>query len=197
MPKPSGGSNVEHMGHRDDERAGTDPVPREPGREARTHPWARELRTSVGCSVALLALLLLIDWGTGSLTWWRGVLWFALAVLLFVVLCPPRVRAGRGWIASRSLLRSRLVRTDLLVSVRAVDGVCRRLVLLDSLGGRVELDPEVLVDHPDVWYRLDEDARHCVAAGRLQCGTDELRDISEQVDRETALAVFRVSGLES
>ncbi|MFB7738591.1 hypothetical protein ACFC08_30245 [Streptomyces sp. NPDC056112] len=185
------------MGHRDDERAGTHPVPREPGRKARTHPWARELRTSVGCSVALLALLLLIDWGTGSLTWWRGVLWFTLSVLLFVVLCPPRVRAGRGWIASRSLLRSRLVRTDLLVSVRAVDGVCRRLVLLDSLGGRVELDPEVLVDHPDVWYRLDEDARHCVAAGRLQCGTDELRDISEQVDRETALAVFRVSGLES
>lgn len=162
----------------------------------RDRRWARDLRTSVRCSVALLGLLLLTDWGTGGLTWWRGALWLTLSVLLFVALCPPRVRVGRGWVTSRSLLHSRLVRTDLLVSVRSVDGVRRRLVLLDALGGRVELDLEVLTGNPAVWHRLDEDARHSAAAGLLRCGAEDLRHLSEQVDRETALAVFRVSGLE-
>ncbi|MFI1167393.1 hypothetical protein ACH4UM_28275 [Streptomyces sp. NPDC020801] len=184
------------MAHRDDVRPGAGAPAREPGRVAGDHGWARDLRTSVRCSVTLLALLVLIDWGTGHLTWWRSLLWLALAGLLFVVLCPPRVRAGEGWLVSRSLLRSRRVRTDLLVSVRAPDGVCRRLVLRDVSGGRVEIDPGVLVRNPDLWYRLGEDARRSQASGCLRCGSDALRQVSERVERETALALFRISGLE-
>ncbi|MFE9173901.1 hypothetical protein ACFYNZ_31345 [Streptomyces kebangsaanensis] len=125
--------------------------------------------------MALLGLPLLADWGTGGLTRWRGALRLTLSVLLFVALCPPRVRVGQGWVASRSLLHSRLVRTDLLVSVRWVGGVRRRLVLLDALG---------------------EDVRHSAAAGLLRCGAEGLRHLSERVGRETAPAVFRASGLE-
>jgi hypothetical protein len=161
------------------------------------HHWARDLHASVGCSSGLLTLLLLIDWGTGSLTWWRGSFWLLLAVLLFLVLCPPRVSAGEGWLARRSLLRRRRVRTDRLVSVRAVDGVSQRLILQDDIGGRVEIDPRILTADPELWHRFDEDARASAAAGCRRCGAPALRRLSGQVDRDTALAVFRISGLES
>ncbi|WP_455358799.1 hypothetical protein [Streptomyces sp. SYSU K21746] len=48
----------------------------------------------------LLALLLLTDGASGGITVPRAVLWTGLAVLLFVVLLPPRVTAGEGWLAS-------------------------------------------------------------------------------------------------
>ncbi|MET8452708.1 hypothetical protein [Streptomyces sp. NPDC005209] len=144
----------------------------------------------------LLGLLFLIDWGTGDLSWWRGALWVTLALLLFVVLFPARVSAGEGWLASRRLLRTRRVRTDVLMSVRCLDGVSRRLVLRDAFGDRVELDPQVLVNNPGLWFRLDEDARRASEAGFLMCGTTALRRVAERVDRETALSVFRASGLE-
>ncbi|MCF3130306.1 hypothetical protein [Streptomyces olivochromogenes] len=157
--------------------------------------WAEDLYSSVRCSGVLLGLLFLIDWGTGDLSWWRGTLWATLALLLFVVLFPARVSAGEGWLASRRLLRTRRVRTDILVSVRCLDGVSRRLVLRDAFGDRVELDPEVFVNNPDLWFRLDEDARRSSEAGFLMCGTTALRRVAERVDRETALSVFRASGL--
>ncbi|MEU7055785.1 hypothetical protein AB0A61_07000, partial [Streptomyces sp. NPDC046197] len=101
-------------------------------------------------------------------TWWRSALRAALALLLFLVLCPTRVCAGRSGIASRSLPRTRRVRTDLLVSVRCLDGVCRRLLLKHALGGQVETDPQVLVHYnPDPWHRLDEDAQQSAALGHL------------------------------
>ncbi|MEU0206303.1 hypothetical protein [Streptomyces canus] len=56
--------------------------------------WARDVRDSVRCAGVLLALTLLLDWGTDRLSLGRGVLWVASALLLFVVLCPARVRAG-------------------------------------------------------------------------------------------------------
>ena len=185
------------MGHRDDARPGAvEGDAQESGRRVRDRRWAGELVSSVRCSVVLLALLLLIDWGSGHLTWWRSLLWFALAALLFVVLCPARISAGDGWLASRSLLRGQRVRTDLLVSVRSLDGVSQRLVFRDAFGGRVEIDPQVLVDNPELWYRLDEDAQQSAAHGTLLCGGTELRRVSQRVDRETALTVFKVSGLE-
>ncbi|TLS47662.1 hypothetical protein FE633_03530 [Streptomyces montanus] len=148
------------------------------------------------CSGVLLGLLLLVDWGTGDLTWWRAALWTTLAVLLFLVLFPPRVAAGAGWLASRGLLREQWVRTDHLVSVRCLDGVGRRLVLRDAFGGRVEIDPRVLTANPPLWHRVDEDARISAARGMLLCGGTALHRLSERIDGETARTVFKVSGME-
>ncbi|MER5941158.1 hypothetical protein ABT121_27955 [Streptomyces sp. NPDC001928] len=157
--------------------------------------WARDLFDSVRCAAVLLGLLFLIDRGAGSLTHGRAALWLTLAVLLFVVLCPARVSAGEGWLASRRLLRTRRVRTDLLVSVRRLDGVAQRLVLRDVFGHRVEIDPEVLVGNPDLWHRLSEDAHTSLSRGTLTCGATVLRRVAERIDRENATPVFTVSGL--
>ncbi|MER7644175.1 hypothetical protein [Streptomyces sp. NPDC126522] len=158
--------------------------------------WRRDLRDTFRCAGALLVLLLVVDHLTGHFTLWRGALWLALAVLLFVVLYPARVRAGEGWLSSRGLLRERRVRTDRLVSVRCLDGISQRLVLRDELGGRVEIDPDVLVTNPDLWHRVSEDSRHSLTSGTLTCGATALRRIAERVERETAETVFKVSGLE-
>ncbi|WP_328544119.1 hypothetical protein [Streptomyces europaeiscabiei] len=158
--------------------------------------WAGELRGAVQCSTVLLALLLLIDWGDGSLTTVRCGLWAGLAALLFVILFPPRVTAGQGWLSSRALLRERRVRTDRLVSVRCLDGVSQRLLLRDEFGGRVEIDPQVLMSNPELWRHLHEDAHKSADAGLLLCGATALHQLSEQIDRATALTVFKVSGLD-
>jgi hypothetical protein len=165
----------------------------QPGHDRR---WARDLYSSARCAVALLALLLLIDWASGAETLWRAALWLALSVLLFLVLYPRRVSAGEGWLASRGLVGTRRVRTDLLVSVRCLDGVSERLVLRDALGGRVELDPQVLVNNPHLWHRLSEDAQKAEAHGMLLYGASALHRLQQRIDRETALTVFKLSGLE-
>ncbi|MFH8341729.1 hypothetical protein [Streptomyces sp. AM6-12] len=185
------------MEHSDDTRPRlTSPRPPAALPTAYDREWAGEVRTAARCAAALFALLLCIDGAAGSLTWARGLLWCALALLLFLVLYPARVSAGDGWLASRRLLRTRRVRTDLLVAVRPLDGITRRLVLRDLLGNRVEIDPEVLVRNPALWHRLDDGARHALAGGTLRCGTTALDQLAHRLDRETALAVFRASGLE-
>ncbi|MFJ9247433.1 hypothetical protein [Streptomyces sp. NPDC101776] len=158
--------------------------------------WARDLRSTFRCAGALLGLMLVVDHFSGRLTLRRAALWFALAVLLFVVLYPARVRAGEGWLSTRGLLRGRRVRTDRLVSVRCLDGISQRLSLRDEFGGRVEIDPDVLVNNPDLWHRLAEDSRRSLASGTLTCGATALRRIAQRVERETAETVFKVSGLE-
>lgn len=179
------------MGHRNKAR-------REQASAGEVHDrrWAADLGSSVRCSAVLLALLFLVDAAAGALTLRRGALWAALALLLLAVLYPPRVRAGRGWLASRGLLRERRVRTDRLVSVRCREGVAQRLVLRDAFGARVEIDPQVLVSNPDLWRHLDEDARRSASSGSLTCGATALRRVAERIDRETARRVFRASGLE-
>lgn len=160
------------------------------------HRWSKDVYASARCAGALLALLLLVDWGSGTFTWWRGTLWTTLALLLFGVLCPARVRAGDGWLTSRRLLRTRRVRTDRLVSVRRLDGISPRLLLRDAFGDRLEIDPRVLVDNPDLWLRVDAGARKAVEAGTLRCGSIALSRLAEQVERENALGVFKASGLD-
>lgn len=186
------------MGHRDEARhedaSGTSA--QHAGPAVYDRRWRGDLLSSVRCAGVLLTLLLVLDGAAGTLTPSRGALWSALAVLLFLVLYPARVSAGAGWLTSRPLLRSRRVRTDLLVSVRCLDGIAQRLVLRDVFGSRVEIDPQVLVNNPELWYRLDEDVRTSVARGLLQCGATALRRVSERIDRETAKTVFKVSGLE-
>lgn len=158
--------------------------------------WARDARDAFRCAGVLLGLLLLVDRCAARLTPWRAVLWCVLAGLLFLALFPARVSAGGNWLASRRLGREHRVRTDLLVSVRYLTGVSQRLVLRDSLGGRVEIDPEVLVRNPPMWIRLDEGARKAVADGSLLCGATALGLVSRRVEHEAAEAVFRTSGLE-
>ncbi|MGW1544813.1 hypothetical protein ACWCPM_32125 [Streptomyces sp. NPDC002309] len=185
------------MGHRDDPSRDLTDLPA-PHLAPPVHDrhWVRDVRSAIGCSGVLLALLLLMDWGAGTLAPWRAGIWLVLALLLLVVLCPPRVSAGEGWIAARSLLRTRRVRTDMLVSVRCLDGVSQRLLLRDAFGDRVEIDPRVLIDNPELWYRLDEDARRANASGHLLCGATALSRVSARIDGRTAQTVFKVSGLE-
>ncbi|WAZ20298.1 hypothetical protein STRCI_001405 [Streptomyces cinnabarinus] len=158
--------------------------------------WAPDLLSSVRCSGLVLGLFLLVDWGADTLTPARGALWVTLAALLFVVLCPARVTAGEGWLETRRLLVTRRVRTDLLVSVRCLDGVAQRLVLRNAFCDRVEIDPLLLIGNPDLWHRLDEDTQRSVAAGSLLCGRTALRQAAERIDRKTAETVFKVSGLD-
>ncbi|WP_251021607.1 hypothetical protein [Streptomyces sp. ISL-98] len=167
-----------------------------PGTYASNAGWAGDLRSAAGCAALLVVLLLLIDGGSGSLTAPRAVLWTGLAVLLLVVLFPARVTAGEGWLASRSLLCERRVRTDQLVAVRWSDGVAQRLVLRDLDGGRVELDPLVLVANPPLWRLLDAGARTSLGRGTLLCGATALKQLSQRIDGETAQTVFKVSGLQ-
>ena len=82
------------------------------------------------------------------------------------------------------------------MSVRCLDGVSQRLVLRDASGTRVEIDPRVLVNNPELWHRLDEDAQKSAASGTLMCGATALRRVSKRIDHETALTVFKVSGLD-
>ena len=177
------------MGRRDELRDGS-------GEATNGLEWAQAVRSAGRYAGVLLALLLLVDWGSGWISPGRAALWCALAGLLFVVLYPARVSAGGDWLASRRLVGEQRVRTDLLVSVRCVDGVSQRLLLRDALGGRVEIDPEVLVRHPQLGLRLDEGARKSAADGLLLCEVTAMRRVSRRVERETAHAVFRASGLE-
>ncbi|MDX3769106.1 MULTISPECIES: hypothetical protein [unclassified Streptomyces] len=157
-----------------------------PGTTASDDGWSAEVRAACGCSALLLGLLLLIDVGSGRITGLRALMWVALALLLLVVLVPPRVTAGEGWLASRGLLRRRRVRTDRLVGVRWSDGVSLRLVLRDLDGARVELDPRVLIANPQLWQLLDAGARSSLGRGTLLCGATALSQLSERIDREAA-----------
>lgn len=95
------------------------------------------------------------------------------------MLFPDRVSAGGNWLATRRLVCVLRVRTDLVVSVRRLDGISPRLLLRDSLGGRVEIDPEVLVRHPQLWLRPDAGARKAAADGSLLRGETALRRVSD------------------
>ncbi|MEV6954823.1 hypothetical protein [Streptomyces sp. NPDC051183] len=137
----------------------------------------------------------MVDAGAGRLDVVRGSFRAGPATLLLVVLLPPRVRARPGLLAARGLLVEHSVRTDRLVSVRRSDGVAQRLVLRDTDGGRVEIDPNVLVRNPALWRCLDTDALASAERGTLLCGATAMRRLARRIDRETARTVFRLSGL--
>ncbi len=169
--------------------------PDRPGIPVQDRHWPQEVRDAALCAVALSGLTTLVDGAAGSLTWPRALLWTALGALLFVILFPPRVRAGHGWLEQRTLLRTRRVRTDRLVSVRWLDGVAQRLLLRDDYGVRIEIDPRVLTRNPELWQRVDVDARTSVERGLLTCGATALRRLSRRIESDTARVLFRISGL--
>ncbi|MFF1376795.1 hypothetical protein [Streptomyces sp. NPDC058308] len=157
--------------------------------------WGAGVRSAVFCACALFGLVLLIDRADGTLTPARTGLWAGLSALLYLVLHPARVTAGPGWLAVRGLGRRRHVCTCLLTAVRRSEGVAARLVLCDSLGNRVELDPQILVDNPLLLHRLDTGARTARQNGLLRTGCAELRRLATRADDATARAVFEASDL--
>ncbi|MFE3325023.1 hypothetical protein [Streptomyces sp. NPDC059176] len=166
-----------------------------PGAEDRSR--TADLRTALLCAGGLLALLHLVDLGNGTLRPLRSAVWCVLAVALYAVLHPPRVTAGRDWLAVRGLFLEHRVCTDLLVQVIHRDGpVTKRIVLRDALGNRVELDPAVLLANPVLWHAVDRGARSAEASGLLRTGADVLRSIARLIERDGAEAVFRASGVE-
>lgn len=158
--------------------------------------WRREARAAWCSGAALTCALTLIDLARGALDGLRGGCWAALGALLLVVLMPQRVTVGEGWLATRGLLRERRVRTDLLTRVRRSDGITPRLVLSDVGGGRVELDPEVLVANPLLWHHLEAGVRHARADGLLREGATALACVGRRVDEEVARVLLREAGLE-
>ncbi|MGW1372891.1 hypothetical protein ACWD6P_01235 [Streptomyces sp. NPDC002446] len=165
------------------------------GEPARDRNWLPELRAALWCTAGLFTVMLLVDLANGTLGPWRALCWTAVALVLFAVLCPPRVTAGEHWLACRGLLRTHTVHTDLLVLVRRSDGVAPRLVLRDALGGRVELDPKVLTANPLLWHRLEQGVSRSRERGLLRCGAAPLQALAERIDRDGARAVFEASGL--
>ncbi|MFD0417848.1 hypothetical protein [Streptomyces sp. NPDC127108] len=157
--------------------------------------WASDLRAAVFCSLALFALIVLVDFAGGTLSAVRTGLWAGLAVLLYAILHPVRVSAGPGWLAVRGPLRRRHVCVNLLTSVRVSETVAARLVLCDSLGNRVEFDPKVLAENPLLLHRLDAGARASQASGLLRTGSVELARLLARLNGREAKAVFEASGL--
>ncbi|MGK5632697.1 hypothetical protein, partial [Streptomyces sp. URMC 123] len=137
---------------------------------ARNREWRGELRAAALASAALLALLLLCDALNGTLDGPRAGCWCALGLALLLVLYPPRVTAGKGWLAARGPLRERRVRTDLLTRVTLAEGMAPRLVLGDVRGRRVEIDAGVLRRNPLIWHELDAAARRSRERGLLRGG---------------------------
>ncbi|MET3988304.1 hypothetical protein [Streptomyces sp. PvR034] len=154
------------------------------------------MRSAIGVTSLLYSALLAMDAGLGKLDATRGALWTGLAALLFVILLPSRVSVGPGLLSARGLLVERTVRTDHLVSVRWSDGVAQRMILRDTEGSQVEIDPTVLARNPAMWRRLDTDTRTSIRRGTLLRGETALRRLAERTDRETALTVFKLSGLQ-
>lgn len=146
------------------------------------------------CAAGFLGLTLLLDWGSGGLTAPRAGLWAGLAVALLAVLWRPRVVAGQGWLTVRDLLRTRRVRTDALVGVELTGEIAVRLVLSDAYGGRVVLDPRILVANPLVWHLLDTGVRRSRERAVLRHGEQVLRELGERVDGDTAREILRASG---
>ncbi len=137
----------------------------------------------------------LVDLANGTLTPGRGACWTSVALVLFAILYPSHVTAGPHWLASRGLLRTQRVHTDLLVLVRRSDGVAPRLVLRDALGGRVEIDTRTLTANPVLWHLLDQGVNRSRERGLLRCGAGPLGELADRIDGAGARAVFEASGL--
>ncbi|MEU4844011.1 hypothetical protein [Streptomyces gilvosporeus] len=170
---------------------------RDGGSPARDRTWASDLRAALWCASGLLALILLVDFGKGTLTPLRLLYWTAVALVFPALLCPPRVTACGHRLVSRGLLRTRTVRTDLLVRVVCHDTMAPRLLLHDALGGRVEVDLKVLTANPLLWHHVDQGVRRSRASGLLRGGTASLQALADRIDGAGARAVFEASGMDA
>jgi hypothetical protein len=157
--------------------------------------WRGSARLAAACALVFCALFLFVDWEAGTLTPLRALLWLTLSATVFAVLLPHRMTAGPGWLAVRTPWRRHIVRTDALVAVRQYGGVSSHLVLCDTHGGRLELDPRVLAANPLIWHELDTGVHRSVERGTLLQGAEVLEQLGRRIDDETTRAVLRASGL--
>jgi hypothetical protein len=157
--------------------------------------WRGSARFAVGCALVFCAMTLLVDWDADTLTPLRTLLWITLSAAVLAVLLPHRVSAGHGWLAVRGPWRRRMVRTDALAGVRQCGGIAPHLVLWDTYGHRLELDPRVLAANPLIWHELDTGLRRSIERGTLRQGADVLHRLGHRIDDDTAQAVLRASGL--
>ncbi|MER6535644.1 hypothetical protein ACWDE0_17530 [Streptomyces sp. 900105755] len=165
------------------------------GRAAGDRTWRGGARLAVGSALGFGGLTFAVDWDAGTLTPARALLWVTLSAAILVVLLPARVTAGPGWLAVRGALRRRTVRTDSLVSVGQYGDVAAHLVLRDTRGNRLELDPAVLHANPLLWHELDTGVRRSVERGTLRRGTEVLARLGHEIDDTNARAVLAASGL--
>ncbi|WP_328537649.1 hypothetical protein [Streptomyces sp. NBC_00344] len=156
---------------------------------------ATDARSAIVISALFPLLLFAVDAVAGTAAGYRTLLWAALGVILFAVLWPTHVTATPGFLVSRGLVHRHHVHTDQLISVSWLNGVAQRLILRDTHGNRLELDPRVLVANPPLWQILDTGARTSIARGTLTTGRLPLQQLSLRIDRELARGVFTVSGL--
>ncbi|MEU0395696.1 hypothetical protein ABZ208_23505 [Streptomyces sp. NPDC006208] len=136
-----------------------------------------------------------VDTAADSTTDRRTLLWVALGVTLVAVLWPTRITAAPGLLTSRGLVQRHRVHTDRLVSVSWHDGVAQRLILRDTDGNRLELDPRVLLSNPPLWRLLETDDRTSIARGTLISGRIPLQQLSLRIDEEVARTVFTIPDL--
>lgn len=189
--------NVACMGRRIRKRASVGGTPRvDAGCTVHDRFWARELRSALLCGVLLFGALVLLDWGLVELTAVRLGLWFVLAVLLVVVLTPPLVSAQGSALDVRGLVTRHRVGIDRLVTVRMAEGVTQRLVLVDTSGNRLELDPRILAANPLLWHRLEQGARRSQEQGTLRCGMPVLERLGRRIDGDVWRGILHGSGLE-
>lgn len=149
----------------------------------------------MGCTLTFFAMTLLVDWDADTLTPARTLLWLAMTAVLFTILLPQRVTAGPGWLAVQGLVRQQRVRTDALVALRQYGDLSAHLILRDTDGHRLELDPRTLIANPLLWHELDNGIRRSRERGTLREGTDVLEKLRHQIDDATARAVLRESGI--
>ncbi|MFD0140898.1 MULTISPECIES: hypothetical protein [unclassified Streptomyces] len=168
----------------------------EPGdRTVQDSEWAGEARAAVGCAGLLLTLSLTVDAGDDGLTLSSALMWITLSVALFVILLPARVVAAPARVTVQSLWSRMSVRTDRLAAVRWPDGIEQRVVLTDTDGGRAQVELRVLLANPALWLLLEADARSSYENGALREGARDLDRLTRRVERDTAHAVFTISGL--
>ncbi|GGN30732.1 hypothetical protein [Streptomyces fuscichromogenes] len=168
---------------------------RRSGRAAGDRTWRGSAHLAVGCALGFGGLTLMVDWDAGTLTAARALLWVTLSVAVLTMLLPARVTAGPGWLAVRGPLRRRTVRTDALVYVGQYGDVAAHLVLRDTLGSRLELDPGVLHANPLLWHELDTGVRRSLERGTLRGGAEVLTRLGHEIDDTNARAVLHASGL--
>ncbi|MBC9731181.1 hypothetical protein [Streptomyces sp. TRM68367] len=123
------------------------------------------------------------------------VSWAVASGLLLIVLTPPRVRAEQHEWEARGLFTCQRVRTDRLATVHMSEGVAQRLVLRDTQGERLVLDPRVLVANPLLWHALDNGARRSIVRGTLVCGSDVLDRLGQRIDNTVCQGILESSGL--
>lgn len=165
------------------------------GRAAGDRTWRGSARLAVGAALGFGGLTFLVDWDAGTLSPARALLWLTLSAVILSMLLPARVTAGPGWLAVRGPFRRRTVRTDSLVYVGQYGDVSAHLVLRDSHGSRLELDPGVLHANPLLWHELDTGVRRSQERGTLRRGAEVLAQLGHEIDDANARAVLEASGL--